>query len=154
MNPDTNRFEKLVEEPSEEEAEEVKEEEEGEPVSEEILLAPEIIFEPQAAEDTLFPNLDLEVAPPKVYGPVRDSETLWSIAYGLRTDLNIGVEQIMLAILKLNPQAFPTGNVFNLNTGAFLKLPTDAQIDAVTRKEAERIAAEHELRWQAAKPWP
>ena len=40
-----------VEEPSEEEAEEVKEEEEGEPVSEEILLAPEIIFEPQAAEE-------------------------------------------------------------------------------------------------------
>ena len=43
------------------------------------------------------------------YGPVRRSETLWSIAARLRPDDSVSVQRMMLAILEANPEAFAVG---------------------------------------------
>ena len=62
------------------------------------------------------------------YGPVRASETLWSIAARLRPDNAVSVQRMMLAILEANPEAFAIRNVNALSAGATLRLPTRDEI--------------------------
>ena len=57
------------------------------------------------------------------YGPVRESETLWSIAARLRPDRSVSVQRMMLAIVEANPEAFVIGNVNGLNAGTTLRIP-------------------------------
>lgn len=58
------------------------------------------------------------------YGPVRRSETLWSIASRVRPDTSISVQRMMLALLEANPGAFAFGNINALNAGTTLRVPT------------------------------
>ena len=62
------------------------------------------------------------------YGPVRASETLWSIATRLRPDTSVSVQRMMLAILETNPEAFVIPNVNALSAGAILRIPTREEI--------------------------
>ena len=73
------------------------------------------------------------------YGPVRESETLWSIATRLRPDRSISVQRMMLAILETNPEAFEFSNVNALNAGTTLRIPARDEIgpDELTAAIAE-----------------
>ena len=62
------------------------------------------------------------------HGPVRASETLWSIAARVRPDRSVSVQRMMLAILEANPQAFAIRNVNALNKGATLRIPARDEI--------------------------
>ena len=62
------------------------------------------------------------------YGPVKQSDTLWSIAARLRPDRSISVQRMMLAILETNPEAFEFGNVNALNAGTTLRIPARDEI--------------------------
>ena len=57
------------------------------------------------------------------YGPVRESETLWSIASRSRPDTSVSTQRMMLAILEANPEAFALRNVNALRAGATLRIP-------------------------------
>ena len=80
------------------------------------------------------------------YGPVRKSETLWSIASRLRPDTSVSTQRMMLAILEANPGAFAIGNVNALRAGATLRIPSrdeigpddlDAALAEVRRQHSE-----------------
>ena len=62
------------------------------------------------------------------YGPVRESETLWSIASRLRPDTSVSTQRMMLAILEVNPRAFAISNVNALMAGATLRIPNRDEI--------------------------
>ena len=62
------------------------------------------------------------------YGPVRNSETLWSIASRLRPDTSVSTQRMMLAILEANPGAFTIGNINGLKAGATLRIPVRDEI--------------------------
>ena len=62
------------------------------------------------------------------YGPVRKSETLWSIASRLRPDTSVSSQRMMLAILEANPEAFAIRNVNALRAGATLRIPSRDEI--------------------------
>ena len=62
------------------------------------------------------------------YGPVRNSETLWSIASRLRPDTSVSTQRMMLAILEANPGAFAIANVNALRAGATLRIPSRDEI--------------------------
>ena len=62
------------------------------------------------------------------YGPVRKSETLWSIASRLRPDTSVSTQRMMLAILEANPEAFAFRNVNALRAGATLRIPSRDEI--------------------------
>ena len=64
----------------------------------------------------------------KQYGPVREAETLWSIATRMRPDRSVSVQRMMLAILEKNPKAFEFSNVNALNAGTILRIPTRDEI--------------------------
>ena len=70
------------------------------------------------------------------YGPIRRSETLWSIAERVRPDDSITMHQMMLALLRANPDAFVNGNMNLLKAGVTLKVPARDEVVALSAREA------------------
>ncbi|MGD2055300.1 MAG: FimV/HubP family polar landmark protein [Gammaproteobacteria bacterium] len=85
------------------------------------------------------------------YGPVRRSETLWSIAQQLRPEDSISSEQMMLALLRTNPDAFLNDNINNLKAGAVLRIPTREEITAWSQAEARSEVRRQHAEWKAAR---
>ncbi|MFP4147461.1 MAG: FimV family protein, partial [Halorhodospira sp.] len=81
------------------------------------------------------------------YGPVEPGDTLWRIAAEHRPDGSVTVAQTMLAILRLNPQAFASDNVNELLADAELELPSRAEIERLSAAEAQATYEEHLERW-------
>jgi pilus assembly protein FimV len=80
------------------------------------------------------------------YGPVEKGATLRSIAQDLKAfDTAASVEQIMLALLKSNPEAFYDHNVNQLKAGYVLRIQ-----DPAVLKELSQTAAMAEVRRQTA----
>jgi len=73
------------------------------------------------------------------YGPVAAGETLWSIAETNLPSADVTMNQMMIAIVELNPRAFRDGNINRLLRGAELRLPDAAQARA---RDAAQAAAE------------
>ena len=95
----------------------------------------------------------LESAPPqaeaaaRAYGPVRKTDTLWSIARRHRSE-GISVQRTMLAILALNPHAFTVGNVNALREGAMLEIPSLEPVGSGEQSYAiQEVRRQNEL-WQ------
>ncbi|WED25814.1 hypothetical protein L3V77_12255 [Vibrio sp. DW001] len=77
------------------------------------------------------------------YGPTANNETLWSIATKLRPSRRYSVQQTLLAIYKLNPQAFDQQNIHELRSGSRLRVPSLEQVQAENTNEAVRIMQAH-----------
>lgn len=78
------------------------------------------------------------------YGPVAGGETLWSIAQANLATSDVSMDQMMLAIVELNPNAFRNGNVNRLLRGAELELPDAERARELDPLEADvAVAAQH-----------
>ena len=80
-----------------------------------------------------------------VYGPVKNNDTLWSIAQQVRPSSQVSVHQTMLAIYRKNPQAFAGGKLNGLYRGARLTLPTQEQIRAESGAQAQQLMRDGRL---------
>lgn len=87
-------------------------------------------------------------AAPRSYGPVKDQDTLWTIADRLRPDNSATVQQTMLALYYKNPQAFASNNINSLMKGAVLKAPSSAEARRYQRLSALREARKHNHFWK------
>lgn len=85
------------------------------------------------------------------FGMVKRGDTLWGIAESMRTDKSVSVQQIMMALLKNNPEAFYDNNINNLKAGYVLRLDDPALVTEMSRAEAGREAQRHYQSWLAAK---
>ena len=72
------------------------------------------------------------------YGPVGGKDTLWDIALAVRPDSNASVHQTMLALQRLNPDAFIHGNINLLKKGQVLRVPESSEISSISQSEAVR----------------
>jgi pilus assembly protein FimV len=76
---------------------------------------------------------------------VQRGDTLAKIASTQLSADSVDLDQALVALYRANPSAFHSGNLNRLRTGAILKLPSNAEIQAVDRTEARR-----EVRVQAS----
>ncbi|AUB83803.1 ClcB-like voltage-gated chloride channel protein [Candidatus Thiodictyon syntrophicum] len=83
------------------------------------------------------------------YGPVRPGETLWQVAGRVDAGGDLDRNQIMLALLRANPQAFtPSCNVnAALRVGTRLRVPTAEEIAAVDPAAARQAIADQARDW-------
>src|SRR5690606_10671363 len=81
------------------------------------------------------------------YGPVDGNDTLWQIALNARPDRSLSVHQTMLAIQRLNPDAFINGNINLLRKGQVLRLPSADEIRSLSRSEAVAEVAAQNRAW-------
>ncbi len=91
---------------------------------------------------------------------VQSHDTLWALAMRYRPDSSISAQQMMLGLLRANPDGFPTGNVNVLRQGAVLRIPNAAELNAISRAEAAAEIQRQTRAWQdyrqvaAARPVP
>ncbi|ENI4127165.1 AAA family ATPase [Vibrio fluvialis] len=84
--------------------------------------------------------------PSTFFGPTTEQDTLWSIATRLKPSAAVTVQQTLLAIYRLNPQAFENQNIHSLIPGSTLRVPSLAQVSSATTQEAINIMAAHQAR--------
>nr|WP_297458260.1 FimV/HubP family polar landmark protein [uncultured Halomonas sp.] len=75
---------------------------------------------------------------------VHSGDTLWGLARRVRPGEDVSIEQVMLALLQANPDAFPDGNINGLRAGAVLAVPPRQAMSASTAAEAtSRVQAQN-----------
>ena len=74
------------------------------------------------------------------------NDTLWEIAQRVRGSGS--VQQTMLAIQALNPDAFIGGNINRLKSGQVLRLPQEQQVNSRAQAEAVVQVAEQNTAWR------
>ncbi|MGD1984605.1 MAG: FimV/HubP family polar landmark protein, partial [Chromatiaceae bacterium] len=82
------------------------------------------------------------------YGPVQASETAWSIAKKVRPS-GVSMEQMMMALLSANPEAFVDNNINRLRQGRILRVPALDEIQQLTRQQARAMYREQQDQWLA-----
>ncbi|MET4160442.1 pilus assembly protein FimV [Marinobacterium sp. MBR-111] len=81
----------------------------------------------------------------QVYVGVND--TLWEIA-ARNKPANISEHQMMLALLRKNPAAFPSGNINAMRAGVVLNLPMQDEVSRLTHREAVAEVARQTQMWR------
>lgn len=76
---------------------------------------------------------------------VAEGDTLWDIALQVRPDSTYSVQQTMLALQRLNEEAFIADNINMLRQGRVLRIPDAAQILAITQQQALAEVAQQNL---------
>ncbi len=88
---------------------------------------------------------------PGDYGPVRTGVMLSKIAGGYVDDRH-SLNQAMLALLRVNPDAFIGGNINLLRTGAILRAPAEVELSRYDATEAAAMVQEHIRSWREGRP--
>ncbi|MDC8804006.1 tetratricopeptide repeat protein [Halomonas pacifica] len=78
---------------------------------------------------------------------VRSGDTLWAVASRLRPDRDVGMQQMMLALVAANPEVFPNGNINQMRAGFTLSVPRREALVAISPAEAERLVQAHHRAW-------
>ncbi len=99
---------------------------------------------PQYSENIVRNSANNE--PGRFFGPTSANQTLWSIASQLRPSSSVTVQQTLLAIYQLNPQAFENQNIHTLIPGSTLRVPSLEQISRNSTQDAVNIMASHQAK--------
>lgn len=88
--------------------------------------------EPELVIENDFSSLAIEGE----YGPTQRNDSLWKIAESINGNQGQSVEQVMMALYKANPRAFYKKNVNALMAGKTLKIPSNADINSLSKEQA------------------
>lgn len=79
---------------------------------------------------------------------IKAGDTTWSLADAMRPDQSISVSQMMVAMLRANPESFINGNINGLKRGYILRVPDYEQIVAIDQAEARALVREQAALWR------
>ncbi|ELB2883973.1 AAA family ATPase [Vibrio alginolyticus] len=113
----------------------------------------EVQSSPSYAEDIerALPAPPANTQPSRFFGPTGENQTLWSIASELRPSRGVTVQQTLLAIYRINPQAFENQNIHELIPGSRLRVPSLEQVQSATTAQAVAIMKAHEAKLKQPK---
>ncbi|HEX5515672.1 MAG TPA: FimV/HubP family polar landmark protein [Gammaproteobacteria bacterium] len=80
--------------------------------------------------------------------PVAARDTLWKIAHEVRPDDSVSINQVMVALLRANPNAFIAGDMNRLKRGSVLQVPEASVVAAIDAGQANREVRTHLQRWR------
>jgi pilus assembly protein FimV len=84
------------------------------------------------------------------YGPVKYNDTLYEIANAMRPS-GVTVDQMMLALVRSNPNAFYNGNVNQLKAGYVLRVDDPSELSAYSVADAKAEVNRQHSEWRARK---
>lgn len=82
-----------------------------------------------------------------LYGPTTQGETIWQIAQRFKAEQTM-LQQMILAIVGANPDAFSEGNLNGLKPGFRLQIPSSSVVAYVPAHLAESEVLAHDKAWQ------
>ena len=83
------------------------------------------------------------------YGPVPRGDSLSAIAERTLYNGSVSINQMMLAYLRMNPEAFNRGNISGLQSGVMLTIPTEEEAQRLSSESAAAQAAAHWTAWKS-----
>ncbi|PQJ89579.1 FimV/HubP family polar landmark protein, partial [Aliivibrio sifiae] len=116
------------------------------PEGKDKTVSSQVVTQSQPARATTTPATvikERKSVPTKVYGPTREDETLWSIASRVNPSNTTSVQQTLIAIYRLNPQAFENNNIHGLEPNSRLRLPTLEQVRRENTDDAKQLLIAH-----------
>ncbi len=123
-------------------------------VAEETNPAEPVVAEPAVVEEAAAQEPQAVVQEPATVSPEsyrtvtnQDNETLWGIASRERPVETVSVQQTMLAIQALNPDAFEHNNINYLKKNQVLRMPSEQEIRALATREALGLVADQNREW-------
>lgn len=122
-----------------------------EPVASRPAVAAAKPAQPQKPNKTIAAPQERVAAQPAYSGgeyKVQPNESLSQIARRLRPEDDLSVNQTMLAIQKLNPNAFIRNNINLIKAGVVLRVPTAADIRQVSASAANQEVASQTREWR------
>ena len=79
---------------------------------------------------------------------IKTGDTAWSLAESMRPDQSVSVEQMMLALLRSNPEAFIDENVNGLKRGYILRIPDREEITSMSQAESLALVRQQNALWR------
>ncbi|OUR63515.1 hypothetical protein A9Q79_10455 [Methylophaga sp. 42_25_T18] len=95
-----------------------------------------------------YPQSDQTTYNSDVYGPINKTETLWKIALNTRPETSLSVNQMMMALLEANPNAFNRNNINGLKAGYTLDIPSIDAIRKLDKTAAISAVTEQNEQWK------
>jgi pilus assembly protein FimV len=89
-----------------------------------------------------------DMRPGGTYGPVKNGETMWTIAEEVKAGSSMAVAQVIMAIFKQNPDAFMENNINLIRAGQTLQIPSEGEITSTSRSVAEQELRVQMEEWQ------
>lgn len=86
------------------------------------------------------------------YGPIRPTDTLWSLANKHRPTSRVSVYQTMVAIYDKNPRSFADGNINHILVGSHILLPSAAEASRITDAQARQRFNSDNASWKGLSP--
>ncbi len=84
------------------------------------------------------------------YGPTKRNDTLWNIANDMAPE-NVSVNQMMMALLRDNPEAFIGNNINNLKAGYVLRIKDRDSLNEISKSNSNQQVKEQYQSWKAAR---
>ena len=81
---------------------------------------------------------------------VRDNDTLWQIASGLKPGARSDINRMMIALFQANPEAFRS-NINRLKSGAILRIPSDTEFDSMAATDAAAEVRRQTAEWRESR---
>ncbi|TMO07384.1 FimV/HubP family polar landmark protein, partial [Pseudoalteromonas sp. S558] len=119
-----------------------------------ILLASALIVTPIYSQDSTQLKGPKGVdygAQERSIGPIKPTDTLWRIAAKVRPDNSVSIYQVMQALYNKNPNSFLEQNLNHMQSGAYLKIPTLAEIRNVNTQLAKQRSEQDDALWEKKK---
>uniref|UniRef100_UPI000466A281 FimV/HubP family polar landmark protein n=1 Tax=Pseudoalteromonas sp. TAE56 TaxID=1938596 RepID=UPI000466A281 len=119
-----------------------------------IILASALIVTPVYSQDSTQLKGPKGVdygAQGRSIGPIKPTDTLWRIAAKVRPDNSVSIYQVMQALYNKNPNSFLEQNLNHIQNGAYLKIPTLAEIKSVNTQLAKQRSEQDDALWEKKK---
>lgn len=81
------------------------------------------------------------------YGPVKPTDFIWKIAKKTRYS-DVSIEQMIMALYKVNPDAFYADNINSLTVKEMLNIPEKELVVEMSRKEALAAVKQQNIAWK------
>ena len=79
---------------------------------------------------------------------IKSGDTAWSLADSMRPDQSVTVEQMMIAMLRTNPESFINENINGLKRGYILRTPDYNEITSISQADARALVREQAALWR------
>ncbi|HEC11633.1 MAG TPA: hypothetical protein ENI80_00005 [Acidiferrobacteraceae bacterium] len=91
---------------------------------------------------------ELVGAVPAQVGPTKRGDTLWGYSRSLKAGLGANEYQIMLSLLRENPDVFVANNIHRMRVGKILKVPSPEVVQAISPADARATYKAQLDAWQ------
>lgn len=110
-----------------------------------------VVDAPKVKAENINKAVDVNTQVAAMFGPTKDKDDLWQIALKYKPQ-NASIDQVMIAIVQLNPGAFTQDNINGLKLGTTLKIPSYQAIMSVSKADAAKEVEAHKKAWTDKTP--